>query len=77
MEKSEAIAGGWSQLEVGWGGQKVQNRAGQVPAQLCFQVCCSPASAGDFLESRQQMPKRFRSSSALCIGREQHGETGV
>lgn len=68
MAKPEVVAGGCSQLEAGWGGQKVQNRTGQVPAQPSFQVCCSPASADDFLESRQQMPKRVRSSSALCIG---------
>lgn len=66
MEKPGVIAGGSSQLEVGWREQKVQTRVGQVPAQPCFQICCSPPlQLMTFLKSGQQMPKSIR-NGVLC-----------
>lgn len=69
VAKPAVVAGGTSQLEAGWGEQKVQTWAGQVPVQPCVQVCCSVTPADDFSGVQAADAKKGWEQGALCTGR--------
>lgn len=69
MAKPGVVAGGSSQLEAGWGEQKVQTLAGQVLVQPYVQVCCSVTPADDFSGVQAAVAKKRQEQDALCVGR--------